>query len=344
MAQRVEGWQYTQPLKMLAKYGFSPSVYQDDGADELVIHYVDPGYGGLMITIEANGRLSMYFFHIEINTGSHTYRKFDGWTPDAFDLASIWLEDMREHRANRAHRRADEVHQKQLQEKSQPPPPPEDNFSALLTTFKDKYGLEPSVTTHANDDKHIHYDGPKEKQLHMTLRTDDTGAIFFIGGDEYESSSYEFTNGFRGRTFAEFHSRLEAMHKLQDGTHKASGPELPQPPTMDFSDALRALKKGREVSRLVWGRGTATVIRLQFTDDHSKMTEPYLYLTSKPFKDMVPWTPNPIDLMATDWVFYGTEETGRGTGRDSTGVTQRQYDEADGFARDLNTMREGPLR
>ena len=129
-------------------------------------------------------------------------------------------------------------------------------------------------------------------------------------------------------------SRMSLQEKLQP----------PQPPTMDFSDALRALKKGREVSRLVWGRGTATVIRLQFTDDHSKMTEPYLYLTSKPFKDMVPWTPNPIDLMATDWVFYGTEETGRGTGRDSTGVTQRQYDEADGFARDLNTMREGPLR
>ena len=76
---------------------------------------------------------------------------------------------------------------------------------------------------------------------------------------------------------------------------------------MSFSIALKALKDGFKVARSGWnGKGMGLVI--QFPDEHSKMTLPYIYLVTvdanlAPWVDanLVPWLASQTDLLAEDW-------------------------------------------
>ena len=68
---------------------------------------------------------------------------------------------------------------------------------------------------------------------------------------------------------------------------------------MDFGDAIRALKSGKLVARTGWN-GKGMWLALQVPDAHSKMGEPYIYLRTVAGK-LVPWNPNNIDMLATDW-------------------------------------------
>lgn len=75
---------------------------------------------------------------------------------------------------------------------------------------------------------------------------------------------------------------------------------------MNFGRALEVLKQGGKVARIGWN-GKGMWLELQFPDEYSKMTLPYVYLN---YPDnavntpgaRVPWLASQTDLLAEDWV------------------------------------------
>ena len=78
---------------------------------------------------------------------------------------------------------------------------------------------------------------------------------------------------------------------------------------MNFGMAIEAMKKGHKVARKGWN-GKGIYIELQRPDEHSKMTQPYIYIvttglqTDNPDapKGIVPWLASQTDTMAEDWI------------------------------------------
>ena len=78
---------------------------------------------------------------------------------------------------------------------------------------------------------------------------------------------------------------------------------------LTFGLAIEALKLGFKVARKGWN-GNGIFIILQVPDEHSKMTQPYIYIdtlglqTINPNapKGRVPWLASQTDLLAEDWV------------------------------------------
>jgi hypothetical protein len=67
---------------------------------------------------------------------------------------------------------------------------------------------------------------------------------------------------------------------------------------MDFSQAFSAIRGGVGGMRLpAWAPDV--IIKTQIPDEHSKMTAPYLYVTSR--FGMVPWKMTEIELFSTKW-------------------------------------------
>jgi len=83
-----------------------------------------------------------------------------------------------------------------------------------------------------------------------------------------------------------------------------------------FEGALHALKTGFSVSRVGWN-GKGLYVTMQVPDENSKMSRPYLYLTSpvgsthqfsedknaelNRVEHRVPWLASQTDLLADDW-------------------------------------------
>jgi hypothetical protein len=68
---------------------------------------------------------------------------------------------------------------------------------------------------------------------------------------------------------------------------------------MDFGWALRAMKNGTKVARRGWN-GKGMWLALQCPDEHSKMTLPYVYISTVS-GDLVPWFASQADILAEDW-------------------------------------------
>lgn len=68
---------------------------------------------------------------------------------------------------------------------------------------------------------------------------------------------------------------------------------------MDFGDALASLKVGNRLTRHGWN-GPGQFLTLQTPDENSKMTLPYIYITTVS-GSRVPWLPSQTDLLAEDW-------------------------------------------
>lgn len=68
---------------------------------------------------------------------------------------------------------------------------------------------------------------------------------------------------------------------------------------MDFGQALGRIKSGGRVRRTGWN-GKGMYIQLQRPDVHSKMTLPYIYMSTVQ-GDLVPWLASQTDLLAEDW-------------------------------------------
>lgn len=67
----------------------------------------------------------------------------------------------------------------------------------------------------------------------------------------------------------------------------------------DFSEALIALKSGFKVARQGWN-GKGQYLALQTPDENSKMTLPYIYISTVQGK-LVPWLASQTDLLENDW-------------------------------------------
>lgn len=67
---------------------------------------------------------------------------------------------------------------------------------------------------------------------------------------------------------------------------------------VNFGLALEAMKKGMGARLPHWKPDV--VIRVQYPDEHSKMTVPYLYVESR--YGRVPWKETMIELFSDDWV------------------------------------------
>jgi Protein of unknown function (DUF2829) len=62
---------------------------------------------------------------------------------------------------------------------------------------------------------------------------------------------------------------------------------------------LEQLRDGAPMRRAGWN-GKGMWLALQIPDAHSKMTLPYVYLSTI-HGELVPWSPSPTDLLADDW-------------------------------------------
>lgn len=68
---------------------------------------------------------------------------------------------------------------------------------------------------------------------------------------------------------------------------------------MRFGEALDALKRGERVQRAGWN-GKGMWLGLQVPDAHSKMSLPYIYMSTVT-GDLVPWLASQTDMLAEDW-------------------------------------------
>lgn len=64
--------------------------------------------------------------------------------------------------------------------------------------------------------------------------------------------------------------------------------------------AIKQLRNGARVAREGWN-GAGQYLTLQVPDSNSKMTLPYVYITTVQ-GDRVPWLASQTDLLATDWM------------------------------------------
>ena len=69
---------------------------------------------------------------------------------------------------------------------------------------------------------------------------------------------------------------------------------------MTFSEALERLKNGGRVSRKGWN-GPNQFLKLQVPDVGSKMTLPYIYITTVQ-GELVPWLASQTDILECDWI------------------------------------------
>lgn len=70
-------------------------------------------------------------------------------------------------------------------------------------------------------------------------------------------------------------------------------------PGFGFGEALRLLERGRHVTRLGWN-GNGQFLTLQRPDLNSKMTRPYIYITTVD-GGRVPWLASQSDMLGNDW-------------------------------------------
>jgi hypothetical protein len=72
---------------------------------------------------------------------------------------------------------------------------------------------------------------------------------------------------------------------------------------MTFGAAIDCLRTGARVARDGWN-GRGMWIALQVPDEHSKMRQPYIYMSPVDGR-LVPWLASPADILADDWIVVG---------------------------------------
>lgn len=80
--------------------------------------------------------------------------------------------------------------------------------------------------------------------------------------------------------------------------------ENPKKTGLSFEEALYAMKNGKFVRLPFWSPEVR--IGVQYPDEFSKMTHPYLYVTSR--KGCVPWKETYPELFSNDWEIYENPE------------------------------------
>jgi hypothetical protein len=68
---------------------------------------------------------------------------------------------------------------------------------------------------------------------------------------------------------------------------------------MEIGEAIQEMRNGKKLRRAGWN-GKNMWVALQVPDAHSKMTEPYIYLSTE-LGHLVPMSLSQADVLATDW-------------------------------------------
>lgn len=68
---------------------------------------------------------------------------------------------------------------------------------------------------------------------------------------------------------------------------------------LNFGSALQALKSGRKVTREGWNNPEIW-LEMQFPDENSKMTEPYIFM--RKYDKKFPNSPSVESIIAEDWM------------------------------------------
>lgn len=68
---------------------------------------------------------------------------------------------------------------------------------------------------------------------------------------------------------------------------------------MNFGEAIAALKNDKRVARSGWN-GKGMWLGLQKPDEHSKMQQPYIFMSPVDGK-LIPWLASQTDMLAEDW-------------------------------------------
>ena len=77
---------------------------------------------------------------------------------------------------------------------------------------------------------------------------------------------------------------------------------------MTFGKAIKEMQNGCGVRLPKWSEEVN--IRIQTPDEHSKMTAPYFYVTSR--FGLVPWIPTMIEMLSIEWeVILDSGETSK---------------------------------
>lgn len=69
--------------------------------------------------------------------------------------------------------------------------------------------------------------------------------------------------------------------------------------SMNFGEAIRALKEGEKVQRAGWN-GKGMFLELQIPDENSKMSLPYIFMKTA-CNNNVPWIASQTDMLSEDW-------------------------------------------
>lgn len=69
---------------------------------------------------------------------------------------------------------------------------------------------------------------------------------------------------------------------------------------MEIGAAIALMREGIRVTREGWN-GPGQYLELQVPDEHSKMTLPYIFITTVQ-GDRVPWLASQTDILAHDWM------------------------------------------
>lgn len=69
---------------------------------------------------------------------------------------------------------------------------------------------------------------------------------------------------------------------------------------LNFGEAIQLLKDGKRVTRLGWN-GKSMWLGLQRPNEHSKMTSPYVYMSTAT-GSLIPWIASQTDMLAEDWM------------------------------------------
>ena len=67
---------------------------------------------------------------------------------------------------------------------------------------------------------------------------------------------------------------------------------------VNFGIVIEQLKKGNTAKLPYWSDDV--FIELQIPDEHSKMTHPYIYVTSR--FDRVPWVATQVEILSEKWI------------------------------------------
>jgi len=74
----------------------------------------------------------------------------------------------------------------------------------------------------------------------------------------------------------------------------------------NFGVAIERLKEGSAVAREGWN-GKGQYLDLQVPDEHSKMTLPYIAISTVT-GDKVPWLASQTDMLSEDWIEVEPDE------------------------------------